>query len=494
MAETTVYIIDLDDKVRAKLKAVQAEAKKTDSSFGGLAGTIKGLAGGAAVGALVAIGKGIYDITAQAEQTRVSMEVMLGDAGKANKMINEIRAFAAATPFETQELQDAAQMMLGYGIAAEKIMPNIKMLGDVAMGNSDKFNRLTYAFSQIQATGRLMGQDLMQLINAGFNPLKTISDKTGISMAKLKKQMSGGMISADMVEAAFRIETSAGGRFFGMMDKQAQTLAGKMSTIIDNVKLLGLSMGQSAQGGMHMFLDKMLSIVNTAGTMSWEPLIDGLTGVGNTFEAIFEPINKIFSLFGGTGMFTMSSFMKNLSTTMILLLAPIRIIADAVDKIYESLAGILTLDWDRIKKVGNFDTLNNIKGDLTRVWTDEQVKKGTGEKDPGLVKMFGGNLTKDPYMFGQNYRPEVDGNAFDELGNGEVKKKGKKKKLSAGGIELNESRNGATNITINIDTFQKNEFKDPSPNSITQEVSNVLNSLAIGLSNVLNDSQIVGAR
>ena len=78
----------------------------------------------------------------------------------------------------------------------------------------NKLSSLTLAFSQVQSTGRLMGQDLLQMIGQGFNPLQIISEKTGRSMADLKKDMENGAISADMVTEAFKIATSEGGRFF----------------------------------------------------------------------------------------------------------------------------------------------------------------------------------------------------------------------------------------------------------------------------------------
>lgn len=98
-------------------------------------------------------------------------------------------------------------------------MPNIKALGDIAMGDRNKLNSLTLAFSQMTASGRLMGQDLLQMINAGFNPLSEISRKTGKSIGVLKEEMEKGKISAEMVTQAFYSATQAGGQFHGMTER-----------------------------------------------------------------------------------------------------------------------------------------------------------------------------------------------------------------------------------------------------------------------------------
>lgn len=136
------------------------------------------------------------------------------------------------TPYMTADLQEAAKMMLSFGIAQDKIMPNMKALGDIAMGDKNKLNSLTLAFSQMTSAGKLSGEDLLQMINAGFNPLSEISRKTGKSIGVLKDEMSKGKISADMVTQAFYSATQAGGQFYGMTEKMGQTAAGKWSTLL----------------------------------------------------------------------------------------------------------------------------------------------------------------------------------------------------------------------------------------------------------------------
>jgi tape measure domain-containing protein len=156
-----------------------------------------------------------------------------------------MKSFAARTPFETSDISKAAQTMLAFGISADSVMGNVQMIGDVAMGNKEKFNSLSLAFAQVQSTGRLMGQDLLQMVNQGFNPLQIISEKTGKSMAQLKDDMAAGSISADMVTDAFKTATSAGGRFYGGMEAQSKTVAGMWSTLKDTFNELMIAQGQN---------------------------------------------------------------------------------------------------------------------------------------------------------------------------------------------------------------------------------------------------------
>ncbi len=178
----------------------------------------------------------------ESEMQNASFEVLLGSQEAAKGLIDDIAEYAKKTPFEKMGLGDAAKTMLGFGIAQERVMPTLAAIGDVAMGNKDKMSSLTLAYSQMSATGRLMGQDLNQMINAGFNPLGEISKKTGKSIGELKKEMEAGNISSKMVEDAFISATSAGGQFYGMADKMSTTLGGRWSTFMDSVseKLLKL--------------------------------------------------------------------------------------------------------------------------------------------------------------------------------------------------------------------------------------------------------------
>lgn len=116
------------------------------------------------------------------------------------------------------------------------------------MGDSQKFGSLTLAFSQMSAAGRLMGQDLNQMINAGFNPLQVISEKTGKSIAQLKKEMESGAISSQMVADAFSSATAEGGKFHGMIEKSADGIRNAQNQLTGAIQDTLNSIGESQEG------------------------------------------------------------------------------------------------------------------------------------------------------------------------------------------------------------------------------------------------------
>ena len=187
-----------------------------------------------AVVGIGALGKQMIDSASDMEQLNIAFTTLLGSADKAGEFTKGLQDMASRTPMETSDIARASQTLLAFGLSAEDVMPSLQMIGDVSLGNSQKFASLSLAFAQVQSTGRLMGQDLLQMVNQGFNPLQIMSEKTGLSMGELKDKMAEGAISADAVTEAFKIATSEGGRFYGGMEAQSKSLAGMFSTLKDN--------------------------------------------------------------------------------------------------------------------------------------------------------------------------------------------------------------------------------------------------------------------
>ena len=200
----------------------------------------KAVTGIAAAGTalVVGLGKVGLEYNSQMEGYITNFSTLLGSTEAAAKKVEELKKMAASTPFGMEDLAQATQTLLSFGIEADKTTPILKALGDVSLGNKEKFQSLALAFGQVSSSGKLTGQDLMQMINAGFNPLNEISKRTGESMEQLRDRMSKGAISAKEVEQAFISATSAGGQFYNGMESASKTMEGMISTLKDNAKAL----------------------------------------------------------------------------------------------------------------------------------------------------------------------------------------------------------------------------------------------------------------
>jgi len=291
------------------------------------------------------------EYNARMEQYTTSFTTMLGDQAKAQKLVNNLKLEAARTPFGMEDLAKATQTLMGFGMSAEESQVRLKQLGDISQGDAGKFESLTLAFAQMSSTGKLTGQDLNQMINAGFNPLEEISRKTGKSIGELKEEMAKGAISADMVADAFASATSEGGRFYGAMDAQSKTFSGQLATLKDGVdNLKGLLAGglTTALAGTVMpmvngWVDELTEAFETGGAPAF---IDTL---GQILKEALEFISSQLPQVVDTGMSILTSLLEGIiavlpslaGTAVTLIVALVEAIIQALPSLLEAAVQII---------------------------------------------------------------------------------------------------------------------------------------------------------
>lgn len=209
------------------------------------------VAGFASVSAAVNAFKKSIQLAAEFEASKAAFSVLTGSKAVAGALMVEFRELDKASPLAAASFERAGKTLLGYGMSVRTLVPTLKQLSEVSMGNDEKFQSLALAMGQITANGRLMGQEVLQMVNAGFNPLQQISEDTGISMIELKKRMEEGGISAQMVAESLKRATSEGGRFYQMNEMMSKTLMGnlaKLETSFQNLqRTAGTSLGKIAK-------------------------------------------------------------------------------------------------------------------------------------------------------------------------------------------------------------------------------------------------------
>lgn len=250
---TTQFLIDIvtagDRQAVSRIESLQHTLDKADRSAEALGARMRRSLGQAfrslpgaefITNPIVAMTAGIGVVSKlgmEAEKTSTAFRVLVGSESEAARMLADINKYADNTLWDRSTTQEAAKTMLGFGISTQTVVDDLKMLGDVAMGDKNKLSQLALVFGQISSAGKLQGQDLLQLINAGYNPLLDISALTGKSVAQLKDDMSKGLITFDMVREAFKRATGEGGKFNRMTEQMAETSFGAFEQL--KGKLLG---------------------------------------------------------------------------------------------------------------------------------------------------------------------------------------------------------------------------------------------------------------
>jgi tape measure domain-containing protein len=179
------------------------------------------------------------------EMQLTNLSTVLGGKAQGSAMFGDISKLATETPFMKSQLIDATQLLLNMGISTDTVLPKLRMLGDISGGDAEKLDRLTLAFGQIASKGHLMGGELNQLRESGFDP----------DMNELYKKMEGGQISIDMVTAAMEASTGAGGRFHNAMLNASQTVSGKLSNALESVSDIAANVGMMALPAIAIGLD-----------------------------------------------------------------------------------------------------------------------------------------------------------------------------------------------------------------------------------------------
>lgn len=237
---------------------------------------------GAASTAIVALGKIGLDYNSKMEQYTTNFTTMLGSQQDAVKKVDELKKFAASTPLSMDDLAKGTQTLLAFGVESENSTGILRQLGDIALGDADKMQRLSTAFGKATASGKLSGEVVQQMIDAGWNPLIQISKAAGETMEETQKRMSAGAISVEELQSAMEAVTTGTGQFAGGMEAASHTTQGLISTLQDNARAL---VGEVFQ-----------------------PISDGL--IGQVLPGAIEAIGQLTTAFqtnGVSGMVTAAS-------------------------------------------------------------------------------------------------------------------------------------------------------------------------------------------
>lgn len=367
-AESTIRSSTIPSQIRAarrELAELQRMQTRHLGGAGARSGADNGFMGGIGrallpaigIAGAVAFGGKALNSGLQSQARQTSFEVMAGKES-GTKLNNDLTKYAQDSIFGTEVYQNA-QTMLGFGIAAKQVMPTLKMLGDVSMGDAQKLGSLTLAFSQVQAAGKLTGSDLLQFINAGFNPLQEISQKTGVSIGVLKKKMEDGAISADMVRQAFEQATGPGGRFFDMTNKIAQTDFGKWQAFQGQIEGFAMKIG-----GM------LAPVLGDLITNYLSPFVDWLgtaaTWIQQNWDWIGLLVTIIAGLAVGIGIVTAATQVWTAATAalnFVMALNPITLVVMAIAALvagiiyaynkFGAFRGMIYAAWEAVKGFGD---------------------------------------------------------------------------------------------------------------------------------------------
>ncbi len=310
-AGRAVVEVSLRDRVGKGLVAIERKLASTGRNIATLGAALS-------AGGLAAVAWPLK-LAANMEQVAVSFEVMTGSAAKGQALLEDLKKFAANTPFNFTEVSEAGQLLLNYGISAKNVIPYLQLLGDVSNGNAMRMHLLTLALGQVISRGKLTGDNLKQLTESGFNPLQQMAQDLakqlgGIAdnyMPQLQTAMENGQISVAQVTKAFISATSAGGRWFQSMQRQSQTGLGLFNKMLELVTYRAIDFGMVVLDSLKPAMEKGIILFEAMGEVIkknagvlkiFGGVAAGLIIVGGLLAAVGLGALALSSIVGGLAM------------------------------------------------------------------------------------------------------------------------------------------------------------------------------------------------
>lgn len=366
-----------------------------------------------AMGELISSG---VDYSRQIEQYQTSFETMTGSADKAAEVTAKLQEIGAATPFELTNLADTTQLLMNYGFTADDAIGKMTMLGDISQGSSEKMTRIATAYGQMSSAGKVSLEDVKQMIEAGFNPLMEISESTGESMESLYDRISKGTISVDEITASMERSTAEGGKYFGSMDAQSQTLNGRLSTLKDTAnESIGNIIGGLLQKAAVEWIPKLTVAVSQVDEKFHsfvgkikelpEKFAPAIQVVSDTWNAIGKPVFEIIQTYVNTIADTFGQKMPAIKEFVSNAFSDIKAfwennLLPCFEAIGNFIEGYLAPIFDAVFTVAIGGVVNNVFNTIKSLWENTLKPVFTGITD-FLTGVFTGN-------WGQAFRGILD--------------------------------------------------------------------------------------
>ena len=178
------------------------------------------------------------------------------------KLYESIMKYGDTTPYDTSVMLGKGMEMLSYGIDKKNVPEFMDIIGNIAMGDANKFSGLSYAISQSMAAGKLNAQDKNQMVGYGFNPLEFVAKNQGVSIAEATKMMSDGKITSDMLVEALRTATSEGERYHDAVNAMSDTFSGLQGQLESAKKNIEIAMGEGYNEARKKGMEKEIEAYN----------------------------------------------------------------------------------------------------------------------------------------------------------------------------------------------------------------------------------------
>ncbi len=232
--------------------------------MGGVTSTLSmmgpwGAAAAAALGVVTLAAAGLkkaFDLAGDARANAKAFEILTGSAEKGRALTAALDEYAAKTAFSSRETAELGKQLLGVGVEADQVMPAIKTFGDIAAvlgGNTtERMQRLTKAFGDVKAAGRMSAEEMNQFNEAGVNIGDALAKTMHKPREEIKKLAADGEIGFGQVATALNSLVAEGGTFAGGAAEGAKQWNGLMGQYADATDVAFKRVGEAVMQDLHL--------------------------------------------------------------------------------------------------------------------------------------------------------------------------------------------------------------------------------------------------
>lgn len=212
--------------------------------------------------------RSLVEVRGEFEKQKVALETLLQSREQANKLFNDIQSLAVKSPFQFKELISFTKQLAAYQVPTDELYDTNKRLADLSAGLGVEMSRLILAYGQVRSASVLRGQELRQFTEAGIPLVQALADKFSelegriVSTGEVFQRISTRDVPFQMVKDILWEMTDAGGAFYRMQEKQAETLAGKVSNLKDAYEIMLNQLGTQSQGVLNGTIGMLYNIIN----------------------------------------------------------------------------------------------------------------------------------------------------------------------------------------------------------------------------------------
>ena len=192
----------------------------------------------------------LVSVRGELELQNTALASMLQSKEHANALFDKVAQLSKQSPFSIKQLTTYTKQLSAYQVSYEELYGTMKRLADVSAGLGVDMQRLILAYGQVKAANYLRATEVRQFTEAGINLLGELSkyytelEGKMVSVADVQERVTRRMVQFEDVKAIFERITDAGGLFYEMQERQAETMYGMWKNVKDRLTLMFNEMGE----------------------------------------------------------------------------------------------------------------------------------------------------------------------------------------------------------------------------------------------------------